>query len=427
MMDRRARCDTGGRWRQCSSAGEAHAQVLRLLVPGQQREEYERVNESRRQARRAPHLAGRACAANQLAEKQRDQDRARFLRNHGFYADDETGRRRVVLRLAGAQAALGAEGRGGGTMRLQLKAARVASRTCFAALPAHVADALLNQHALGAGAALEASWQTDAQQQCSVLLTWAGGSSAKPDTLELSHAMCDAIGLADGALLTVTMRPKVAAISRINVEPRSADDWEVMQLHAGLLEDQILNQVRAVVEGMTLPLWISPSSMVRVHVKSLYAGTATVASGLLALNSEVVVAPLERKVAGVASVEERVTLLRVLAREHWEAARGPTTPAQANGCEAVLLPIGIRGQPGSQRTARPAGEAATGSRGAAEACLGLYLLRGVQADGEPVSLPSEEGSEGTGASSRRVRVAVADASAHASVPRRHVVLSRVLR
>ena len=66
----------------------------------------------------------------------------------------------------------------------------------------------------------------------------------------------------------------------------------------------------------------------RVHVKSLYAGTLTVASGLLALNSEVVVKPLERKVAGVASIEDHATFLRVLAREHWEAARASTTLPQ---------------------------------------------------------------------------------------------------
>ena len=65
-----------------------------------------------------------------------------------------------------------------------------------------------------------------------------------------------------------------------------------------------------------------------MHVKRLYAGTSTVASGLLALNSEVVVKPLERKVAGVASVEDRATFFRVLAREHWEAARASTTLPQ---------------------------------------------------------------------------------------------------
>jgi len=185
-------------------------------------------------------------------------------------ANPTTKRIVAVTRTGAPQSSLGAG------MRLQLKAARVTSRTCFAALPAHVADALLNQNgSLGAGGALEATWKADAvggtgapeQQQRSVLLTWAGGSSAKPDTLELSHAMCDAIGLAEGALLTVTLRTKVAGISRINVEPRSADDWEVMQLHAGLLEDQILNQVRAVMEGMTLPLWISPSSLVHTFSK----------------------------------------------------------------------------------------------------------------------------------------------------------------
>jgi peroxin-1 len=158
-------------------------------------------------------------------------------------------------------------------MKLQLKGARVASRTCFAALLPHVSDAQLDSLSASAGVALEVTWMSgelqaadSAQQQQqprSVLVTWAGGSSARNDTLELSHSLCDAIGLRDGAELTVTLRRNVPTVSRMFVEPLSPDDWEVIQLHAGLLEDQVLNQVRAVSEGMTLPLWISDSSMVK--------------------------------------------------------------------------------------------------------------------------------------------------------------------
>jgi len=51
-------------------------------------------------------------------------------------------------------------------MKLQLKASRVADRTCFAALPRHISDALLNQHAdsLGSGGALEVTWEIVGQQ-----------------------------------------------------------------------------------------------------------------------------------------------------------------------------------------------------------------------------------------------------------------------
>ena len=64
-----------------------------------------------------------------------------------------------------------------------------------------------------------------------MLLTWAGGSSAKNDTLELSHAMCDAIGLAEGTALTVTLKRNVPIVSRIFVEPFSSDDWEVLYVY----------------------------------------------------------------------------------------------------------------------------------------------------------------------------------------------------
>ena len=42
---------------------------------------------------------------------------------------------------------------------------------------------------------------------------------------------------------------------------------QVMQIHAGQLEDQVLNQVKAVAHAMTLPLFISTSSMVNPHTQ----------------------------------------------------------------------------------------------------------------------------------------------------------------
>ena len=329
-------------------------------------------------------------------------------------------------------------------MKLHLRAVRVAARSCFAALPAHVANALLNEHAdtLGAGGALDVFWLAEGHAQGrSALLTWAGGSSAQNDTLELSHAMCDAIGLPDGAALTVTLRKQLPIVARIFVEPCSADDWEVMQLHAGLLEEQMLNQVRAVTDAMILPLWISPSSLVRLRVKSMHqlsqtagGGAQTVAEGLLATNSEVVVAPHERNMSGVARLEDNAVMLRVLAREHWCAfmgkGGGKDEGVGLGGREWVLMPLGLPGvgKVGKHRD----GDDSAGAQEGEEGLLGVeYLFRAVDSAGGVAGLcadsdQGEPGATGPGVG-QRVKMAVAQVRWHLGVPRGHAVLSPALR
>ena len=341
-------------------------------------------------------------------------------------------------------------------MKLQLTLARVASRTCFAGLPPHVSEALLDQHAdaLGAGGALEVSWQQSGSAR-SALMTWAGGSSASQSCLELSNAMCDAMGLVEGTELTVTVRKQLPVVSRIFVEPLCSDDWEIIQLHAGLLEEQVLNQVRAVSDGMTLPLWISASSMVRLKVKSLHVGDSSTSAGLLAQNSEVVVAPLERKVVGVAQFDDDCQMLRVLALEHLLASRSRN--AEDNRMlptfGEVMLPseeargrctrVGSDGEAESAAHRRDGQEIEAGRCGDGDSQnnvarerprkfrAGLHLFRGVDGDGAVVPISSGDesaaGGKGRGTMGRRVRMAVSRARPDAIVPRQHVLLSRVMR
>lgn len=66
---------------------------------------------------------------------------------------------------------------------------------------------------------------------------------------------------------------------------------------------------------LTVATW----SKVRLKVKSLIADAHATSAGLLARNSEVVVAPLERNVEGIARIDDHLVLLRVLALEHWKA------------------------------------------------------------------------------------------------------------
>ncbi|KAJ1475383.1 hypothetical protein T484DRAFT_1828682 [Baffinella frigidus] len=152
----------------------------------------------------------------------------------------------------------------GSTRGLRLKIRHVAGRTCFVSLPAHLTDELLDSHAdalqagaiaiswMGAPDEQEAAARGFAQVARSTLLSWAGGSSTQRDTLEVSPALASCLGLSEGLEVEMRLRKGLPVfseatvepvVSEATVEPVGSDDWEVVELHAGEIEDQLLNQV----------------------------------------------------------------------------------------------------------------------------------------------------------------------------------------
>jgi len=51
-------------------------------------------------------------------------------------------------------------------------------------------------------------------------------------------------GRAGGAVVDLEAVPEVPAAASVTVEPADSDDWELVELHAGHMEEQILNQAR---------------------------------------------------------------------------------------------------------------------------------------------------------------------------------------
>ncbi|ORZ02500.1 P-loop containing nucleoside triphosphate hydrolase protein, partial [Syncephalastrum racemosum] len=92
--------------------------------------------------------------------------------------------------------------------------------------------------------------------------------------------------------ITVEFCRNVAECTTVHVEPHTEDDWEILELHAGYVEENLLSQLRVVYPGQLFCVWIHGKTLVRLRV-----GELDPKQGYLKLNtnSEVIVAPKVRK------------------------------------------------------------------------------------------------------------------------------------
>ena len=74
-------------------------------------------------------------------------------------------------------------------------------------------------------------------------VAWAG-AAATGQALEVPAALARRQGLAEGSMVSVRALPDTPAAQGVCVEPDSTDDWEQLELNAGYVEEQLLNQAR---------------------------------------------------------------------------------------------------------------------------------------------------------------------------------------
>ena len=69
-------------------------------------------------------------------------------------------------------------------------------------------------------------------------------------------------GLSDGTLLSIRLfrSPPVPIAQEVHVTPVSPDDWEILSVHAGEVEDNMLSQVRAAKQGQVLAVSVGRSA-----------------------------------------------------------------------------------------------------------------------------------------------------------------------
>ncbi|KAI8598019.1 P-loop containing nucleoside triphosphate hydrolase protein [Dissophora ornata] len=197
-------------------------------------------------------------------------------------------------------------------MQKSVTVAFLPSRHCLINIPSAWANALLDQGKLPQNVVLELSWQEGSTDKKSYV-GWSGNTSSggpgsgsvasslpRPggnagETIELDPKFGQAIGLRAGQKVNIEFVKSVQDGISVNVAPYSEDDWEILELHAGYVEDQMINQIRILYPNQVFTIWVSGHTSVRLRVLDINPAAQCVK---LSANVEIIVAPMVRKTNG---------------------------------------------------------------------------------------------------------------------------------
>ncbi|KAK6324058.1 hypothetical protein J4Q44_G00063970 [Coregonus suidteri] len=157
------------------------------------------------------------------------------------------------------------------------------TKNCFLHLPSN----LLKQLSLRDNQALELSWGHDAR----VFLSWTRSRSPanqEDHKVALSRQLGEKLGLRDGEQGFLRSCQQVLSVQQVFVEPLSSDDWEILELHSAVLEQQLLDQIRVVFPDAVFPVWVDQRTVIYIKIASL---TPTVPYGRLEQFTELHVSP----------------------------------------------------------------------------------------------------------------------------------------
>eukprot|EP00741_Cyanophora_paradoxa_P021924 tig00021428_g21162.t1 len=177
----------------------------------------------------------------------------------------------------------------------RLTAVLTGASTCFVNVPAQFAQSL---QALQLPFVLQLTWGAGKR----AFVSCAGSTSADSDALEVPSRLAAALGIQAGETVDVSPFADAPVAQQVNVEPPSPDDWEILELQPDRVEDNLLSQLGVVYDGLTFPVTVRSGAV--VHLRVVGAAPAGARCWRLAPNTEVVVAPNQRKREAVAAEAE---------------------------------------------------------------------------------------------------------------------------
>ncbi|KAJ3074588.1 Peroxisome biosynthesis protein pex1 [Podochytrium sp. JEL0797] len=156
---------------------------------------------------------------------------------------------------------------------------------------------------------------------------WGGGISKRDKSVEVDVAVGKELGVREGDKATLSLLTNIPKAASVNVAPATADDWEILELHAEHLETEFLRQCRVVSVGQPLLVWVRGQTVIKLNVVS----TSPEAPVLrLDNDSEIIVAPIsrsspnasmppssapERDVSGINNIHPRGVSARIIRLE----------------------------------------------------------------------------------------------------------------
>lgn len=125
---------------------------------------------------------------------------------------------------------------------------------------------------------------------------WTGHAARDTNSLEIDPAFARDVGVLEGGQVTIEVRVRPQQADVVWVEPQSADDWEVMELHASFLELNLLSQIRAVSTLHPLTVYLSANTSASITVKKIEPGLATgEVFAKVSPTAEIIVSPKTRQ------------------------------------------------------------------------------------------------------------------------------------
>uniref|UniRef100_A0A672U2W5 Peroxisomal ATPase PEX1 n=1 Tax=Strigops habroptila TaxID=2489341 RepID=A0A672U2W5_STRHB len=86
---------------------------------------------------------------------------------------------------------------------------------------------------------------------------------------EINRLLAEKLGITDGEQVFIEPCSHVSSCQQVEVEPLSADDWEILELHASSLEKHLLDQIRIVFPKAVFPVWVEQHTHVYIKIGTL--------------------------------------------------------------------------------------------------------------------------------------------------------------
>ncbi|PRT53993.1 Peroxisome biosynthesis protein PAS1 [Wickerhamiella sorbophila] len=173
----------------------------------------------------------------------------------------------------------------------------VPSRTNFVNLPTQLANTLANSDTPVQKIVVQVDFKgTQNHVRRPNFVGWSGMASRDDKTLEIDPTFAQNIGLPHGAnvSISVTTVKDGQLAERVFLEPLTPADWDIVETHAGLLEDVMINQVRVVSPSCNITVYPTATAIAALKVTHTIPDLPHAAREVFVAiteNTEVVIAP----------------------------------------------------------------------------------------------------------------------------------------
>ncbi|XP_077713088.1 peroxisomal ATPase PEX1 isoform X1 [Canis aureus] len=126
-------------------------------------------------------------------------------------------------------------------------------------------------------------------------LSWVEGrhfSDQGENVAEINRHVGQKLGLSNGDQVFLKLCSHVVSCQQVEVEPLSADDWEILELHAASLEQHLLDQIRIVFPKAIFPVWVDQHTYIFIQIVALMP---TAAYGRLETDTKLLILPKTRQ------------------------------------------------------------------------------------------------------------------------------------